>query len=172
MTDIFKAIADQSARTILESVAENPGLSAAKITAATELKSEAVEKHLVALVAAGLLKTAGSGASKKYSVNTKGFAPYVSYLAKVAEKQAVSALENQLNEFGEKLGEVIATGTEWINNQANSRNIKIDPEGWAKELGRVLAEAKVEIQKEAKQVSTEAKKLAKGLKTKATNTKK
>lgn len=165
MTDIFKAIADANARTLLEAVADNPGLSAAKLEAESGLKTEVVTKQIANLLEAGLVKTTGSGASKKYSVNAKGFAPYVSYLAKVAEKQAVSSLEAQLTELSEKLGEVIANGTEWISDKANASNIQLDPKAWAKELGRKMAEAKVEIQKEGKLVAGEAKKLAEQVKT-------
>jgi DNA-binding transcriptional ArsR family regulator len=166
MSDIFKAIADPKARLLLEQMAEKPGSTAAKLAEASKLKSEQVTKLAAILVEAKLVKSTGSGASKKYSLNAKGFTPYVSWLAKVAETQAVSNLELQLVDLGEKLGKAIASGSEWVTDKV-AENIQGDPKQWGKQLGKIFAEVKVELQKEAKFVQKEAKSIATGVKKQA-----
>jgi len=163
MSDVFKAIADPKARLVLESLAEAPASTLAKLAEATKLKPEQVSTQLTELVAAKLVKGTGSGASKKYSLNAKGFTPYVSWLAKVAETQAVANLELQLIDLGEKLGTAIATGSGWLSEKV-AENIQGDPKQWGKQLGKIFAEVKVELQKEAKLVQKEAKTLATGVK--------
>lgn len=164
MTDIFRAIADPKARAVLEALADNPGVTAAQLELTANLTTEQVAKHLTTLVEAELVKSSGSGASKKYSLNARGFTPYVSWLAKVAETQAVANLELQLVDLGEKLGNAIASGSDWITDRV-AANIDVDPKAWGKELGRILAEIKTEVQKEAKEVQKEAQNLVQEVKT-------
>lgn len=181
MSDIFKAIADPKARLVLETLANTPGSTAAKTAELSKLKSDQAATALAILVEAKLVKSTGSGASKKYSLNAKGFAPYVKWLAKVAETQAVSALELQLVDLGDKLGKVIADGSDWVSSRVK-KNVDVDPKAWGKELGRILADIKSEVQSESKQakkqvetrveavknkVKSEAKKVQKQAKTSA-----
>jgi DNA-binding transcriptional ArsR family regulator len=171
MTDIFKAIADQKARLVLETLANKPGSTVSKTAEAAKLKPEQVTTIVATLVEAKLVKSTGSGASKKYSLNAKGFGPYVSWLAKVAETQAVANLEIQLVDMGEKLGKAIADGSDWVSKKVK-QNVDVDPKQVAKELGRSLANVKREIKKEATQVKSGAKKAATGVKKAATGVKK
>jgi DNA-binding transcriptional ArsR family regulator len=163
MTDIFKAIADPKARLVLETLADKPGSTVSKTAEFSKLKSEQVTIIVASLVAAKLVKSTGSGASKKYSLNAKGFAPYVSWLAKVAETSAVSNLELQLIDLGEKLGGVVAEGSDWVSTKVKE-NVDIDPKKWGKELGRILAEVKREVQKEATGVQKQANRIVTGVK--------
>jgi hypothetical protein len=163
MTDIYKAIADPKARLVLETIADKPGSTVAKTAEFSKLKSEQVTTIVATLVEAKLVKSTGSGASKKYTLNAKGFAPYVSWLAKVAETSAVSNLELQLVDLGEKLGNVVAEGSDWVSTKVKE-NVDIDPKKWGKELGRILAEVKREVQKETTQVKKEATKIVTGVK--------
>lgn len=158
MSDIFKAIADPKARLVLESLADNPGSTITKTAERLSLKSEQVTAIVASLVEVNLLKSTGSGASKKYSLNAKGFGPYVSWLAKVAETQAVANLEIQLMDLGEKIGNAVADGTGWVNQKIGT-NIDVDPKKWAKELGRILADVKKEVETEVVEVRKEAKKI-------------
>jgi DNA-binding transcriptional ArsR family regulator len=164
MSDIFKAIADPKSRLILEKLADKPASTVAKLAEASSLKSEQVATAVASLQEAGLLKATGSGASKKYSLNAKGFTPYVSWLAKVAETSAVANLQLQLVDLGDKIGKVVATGSDWVSNKV-AQNVDVDPKKWAKELGKILAEIKVEAQKQAKDVQKESKKLVREVKT-------
>jgi hypothetical protein len=166
MTDIYRAIADPKARLVLETLANKPGLTVAKTAEFAKLSSEQVTTIVATLVSAKLLKSTGSGASKKYSLNAKGFGPYVSWLAKVAETSAVSNLELQLIDLGEKLGNVVAEGSDWVSTKVKE-NVDVDPKKWGKELGRILAEIKREVRKEAAQVQKEAKSIVSGVQKKA-----
>jgi len=168
MTDIFKVLSDPKSRSLLETIAQNPGLTSAKLEKITGTSSDALAKQLTNLAESKLLKATGSGSSKKYSISNKGFSPVFAWLYKVAEKQAVANLEIQMIQLGEKFGTVIATGTEWITKKAEESNIKVDPKRFAKELGKVLAEVKVELQKESKSVAERARKLTKKAKPKST----
>ncbi len=159
MTDIFKAIADPKARLVLETLADKPGSTVSKTAEFSRLKPEQLTTIVASLVEAKLVKSTGSGASKKYSLNTKGFGPYVSWLAKVAETSAVSNLELQLIDLGEKFGAVVAQGSDWVSTKVKD-NVDVDPKKWGKELGRILAEVKREVQKETTQVKKEAKSIA------------
>jgi DNA-binding transcriptional ArsR family regulator len=163
MTDIFKAIADPKARLVLETLADKPGSTVAKTAEFSKLTSAQVTTVVATLVSEKLVKATGSGASKKYTLNAKGFGPYVSWLAKVAETSAVSNLELQLIDLGEKFGKVVAEGSDWVSTKVKE-NVDIDPKKWGKELGRILAEVKREVQKETTQVKKEAKKITTGVK--------
>lgn len=166
MTDIYKAIADPKARLVLETLAEKPGSTVAKTAEFSKLRAEQVTTIVASLVLAKLVKSTGSGASKKYSLNAKGFGPYVSWLAKVAETSAVSNLELQLVDLGEKLGNVVAEGSDWVSTKVKE-NVDVDAKKWGKELGRILAEIKREVRKETAQVQKEAKSIVSGVQKKA-----
>lgn len=159
MSDIFKAIADPKARLVLETLAEKPASTIAKTAEHSGLKADQVSNLVLSLVEAKLIKSTGSGASKKYSLNAKGFGPYVAWLAKVAETQAVANLELQLVDLGERIGNAVADGGEWLTDRINA-NIDVDPKKWGKELGRVLADVKKEVQSEVVEVKKDAKKIA------------
>ena len=165
MTYIYRAIADPKARLVLETLANKPGSTVAKTAEFSKLSSEQVTAIVATLSAAKLVKSTGSGASKKYSLNAKGFGPYVSWLAQVAETSAVSNLELQLIDLGEKLGNVVAEGSDWVSTKVKE-NVDIDPKKWGKELGRIMAEVKREVQKETTQVKKQAKKITTGVKNK------
>jgi DNA-binding transcriptional ArsR family regulator len=156
MTDIFKAIADPKARLVLESLAKQPASTAAKAVTATKLTSAQVTTILTSLSEAKLVKGTGSGASRKYSLNAKGFSPIVSWLAKVAEAQAVSSLEKEVLVLGEKLGRGIADGSVWVAKKVKE-NLGVDSKKVAKDIGRKAANAKRDVQKEVKAVKKEAK---------------
>lgn len=156
MSDIFKVIADPKARLVLENLAKKPACTVAKAATATKLTSAQVTTILNNLSEAKLVKGTGSGASKKYSLNAKGFGPYIAWLAKVAEAQAVASLEKEVLVLGEKLGKGLADGSVWVAKQVK-QNLGVDTKKVAKDLGRKAANAKRDVQKEVKAVKKEAK---------------
>jgi DNA-binding transcriptional ArsR family regulator len=156
MSDIFKVIADPKARLVLENLAKKPASTLAKTVTATKLTSAQVTTILTSLSEAKLVKGTGSGASKKYSLNAKGFSPIVSWLAKVAEAQAVSSLEKEVLVLGEKLGRGLADGSVWVAKKVKE-NLGVDSKKVAKDIGRKAANAKRDVQKEVKAVKKEAK---------------
>jgi DNA-binding transcriptional ArsR family regulator len=156
MSDIFKAIADPKARLVLENLAKQPASTIAKTATATKLTSTQVTTILTSLNEVKLVKGTGSGASRKYSLNAKGFGPYIAWLAKVAEAQAVSSLEKEVLVLGEKLGRSLADGSDWVAKKVK-KNIGVDTKKVAKDLGRKAANVKRDVQKEVKAVKKEAK---------------
>lgn len=163
MSDIFKALANPKARLVLETLAKSPTATLAKLSEASKVSADQVTTQLSTLVEAGLVKSTGSGASKKYSINAKGFTPYLTWFAKVAESQAVAKIEQQVTELGGKVGSAVSTGTNWVSDQVNAK-VEINPKKWGKQLGKMLADVKVEAQKEVKGVQKDAKKIAKSVK--------
>jgi len=163
MSDIFKALANPKARLVLEALAKTPSSTVSKLAESSKVSSDQVTTQLTALVESGLVRANGSGASKKYSINAKGFTPYLAWFAKVAESQAVAKLEQQVTELGGKVGSAVSTGTNWVSDQVNV-NVEINPRKLGKQLGKLLADVKVEAQKEVKGVQKDAKKIAKSVK--------
>ena len=156
MSDIFKVLADPKARLVLETLATTPASTVAKTAVASKLTPEQVTTILANLSEAKLVKGVGSGASRKFSLNAKGFGPYVSWLAKVAEAQAVASLEKEVLALGEKLGKGIADGSVWVAKKVKE-NLGVDSKKVGKDLGRKAANAKRDVQKEVKAVKKEAK---------------
>jgi DNA-binding transcriptional ArsR family regulator len=163
MSDIFKALANPKTRLVLETLAKSSAATVSKLAESSKLPADQVTTQLTALVEAGLVRSTGSGTSKKYSINAKGFAPYLSWFAKVAEAQAVATLEKQVTELGGKVGSAVSTGTNWVSDQVTV-NVEINPKKWGRQLGKMLADVKVEAQKEVKGVQKDAKKIAKTVK--------
>lgn len=163
MSDIFKALANPKARLVLETLAKSPASTVAKLAEASKVPAAQVTTQLTELVEAKLVRSTGSGVSKKFSINAKGFTPYLTWFAKVAESQAVARLEQQVTELGGKVGNAVSTGTNWVSDQVTA-NVEINPKKWGKQLGKILAEVKVEAEKEVKGVQKDAKKIAKNVK--------
>jgi DNA-binding transcriptional ArsR family regulator len=163
MSDIFKALANPKARLVLETLAKTPASTVAKLAEASKVSADQVTTQLTTLVESGLVRSTGSGASKKYSINAKGFTPYLAWFAKVAESQAVAKLEQQVTNLGGKVGSAVSTGTTWVSDQVTAK-VEINPKKWGKQLGKILADVKVEAQKEVKGVQKDAKKIAKSVK--------
>ncbi len=163
MSDIFKALANPKARLVIETLAKTPSSTVVKLAEASKVSSDQVTTHLATLVESGLVRSTGSGTSKKYSINAKGFTPYVAWFAKVAESQAMARLEKQVTELGGKVGSAVSTGTNWVADQVTSK-VDINPKKLGNQLGKMIADVKVEAQKEVKGVKKDAKKIAKSIK--------
>ena len=163
MTDIFSALANPNARLVLETLAKKPGSTAKKLAEATKLTTVQISNLLVLVSEAKLARSTGSGASKKYSLNAKGFSPYLTWLAKVAESQAVSLVEAQVAQLGGKVGSAVSTGTSWVSDKVNI-SVDVDAKKLGKQLGKLLAEVKAEASQEVKEVRRDAKKIVKSVK--------
>ena len=163
MSDIFNALANPKARLVLETLAKTPSSTASKLAEASKVSLEQVTAQLTELVEAGLVRSTGSGTSKKYSINAKGFTPYLTWFAKVAESQAVARVNQQVTELGGKMGSAVSTGTKWVSGQVTAK-VDIDPKKLGKQLGRMLADVKTEAQREVKGVKKDAKRIVKTVK--------
>jgi DNA-binding transcriptional ArsR family regulator len=163
MSDIFNALANPKARLVLETLAKTPSSTASKLAEASKVSLEQVTAQLAELVEAGLVRSTGSGTSKKYSINAKGFTPYLTWFAKVAESQAVARVNQQVTELGGKVGSAVSTGTKWVSGQVTAK-VDIDPKKLGKQLGRMLADVKTEAQREVKGAKKDAKRIVKTVK--------
>jgi DNA-binding transcriptional ArsR family regulator len=168
MTDIFSALANPNARLVLETLAKKPGLSATKLAESTKLTTVQISNLLVLVSEAKLVRSTGSGASKKYSLNAKGFSPYLTWLARVAESQAVSLVEAQVAQLGGKVGSAVSTGTSWVSDKVNI-SVDVDAKKLGRQLGKLLAEVKAEASQEVKEVRRDAKKIVKSVKERITS---
>lgn len=156
MSDIFKVLSDPKARLVLETLANKPASTVAKTAEASGLKAEQVTTILATLVEVKVVKGTGSGTSKKYSLEAKGFAPYLTWFAKVGQAQAVATLEKEFVVLGDKLGKGIADGSVWVAKKVKE-NLGVDTKKVAKDLGRKAANVKRDAKKEVKAVKREAK---------------
>jgi DNA-binding transcriptional ArsR family regulator len=163
MSDIFKALANPKARLVLETLAKTPSATASKLAEASKVSADQVTAQLTVLVEAKIVRATGSGASKKYSINPKGFTPYLTWFAKVAESQAVAKLEQQVEKIGGKVGGAVSTGTKWVSSKVPA-NVELNPRKLGKQLGKAIADVKAEAQKEVKGVQKDAKKIVKNVK--------
>lgn len=164
MSDVFKAIANPKARLVLEALAKTPATTVTKLVEATKISTDQLTALLTTLSESKLVKATGSGTSRKYSINAKGFTPFLTWFAKVAETQAVARLEQQVTELGGKVGSAVSTGSSWVSDQVTSK-VDVNPKKWGKKLGKMLADVKVETEREVKGVQKDAKKIVKSVKT-------
>lgn len=158
MTDIFEVVASKSNRIVLEAMAALPGATQAEIAKKTKLSAELVAKSLEELVGSKLAKKTGTLPNAKYTLSPAGFTPFMAWLGKVAEAQTVAAVEKQLTEFGSKVGTILADGANWVGKSVSDQiQIDVDPKRLGREIGRKLADAKADVQKEADNVVKQVK---------------
>lgn len=69
MEKTFKALADQTRRTLLDNLLEDPGLSLNQLVAVTDMRRQSVSKHIQILEDAGLIVSEWEGREKKHYLN-------------------------------------------------------------------------------------------------------
>ena len=69
MDAIFKALADQTRREMLDKLLENPGLTLGQLVADTNMRRQSATKHLKILEKAGLVHVEWEGREKKHFLN-------------------------------------------------------------------------------------------------------
>jgi DNA-binding transcriptional ArsR family regulator len=69
MTDVFRALADESRRTLLDALHARGGQSLSELTAALPMSRQAVAKHLAVLEAANLVAVRWRGREKLHWLN-------------------------------------------------------------------------------------------------------
>jgi DNA-binding transcriptional ArsR family regulator len=157
MTDIYVALADATRRQILESLKAKPGQSVGQLVELTKLGQPTVSKHLKSLRDANLVSVRTVGQNRFYSVNAKALAPVADWVENFTSGTP-SALEEQFEDIGEKVGAWLAAGSTWLGSKvAEQVKIETDPQKLGRELGRKLAEAKLEAEKSAKDVEKQAR---------------
>jgi len=194
MADIFEVIADPTRRQILEALlaaqAGGGELQVNDLVKKTKLGQPAVSKHLKILRDANLVAAREDGQKRFYSVTPEPLEEVedwvINFLSLGFDAESEEDLAGVLGDAGAKLGTWITERASWLTDQAQAKikelDLNIDPKDLGRQLGRRLAEAKVETEKSAKEfekiarqtldevvkdVTVEANKLAKTVKTEA-----
>ena len=195
MADIFEVIADPTRRKILEALlaAQVAGseLQVNDLVKQTKLGQPAVSKHLKILRDAKLVAAREDGQKRFYSVTPEPLEDVedwlINFLSLGFDAEAEEDLSDVLGNAGEKLGSWLTERASWLSAQVQAKvkelDLDVDPKDLGRQLGRKLAEAKVETEKSArefekvarqkldevvKEVSSEADKVAKTIKRETT----
>ena len=195
MADIFEVIADPTRRKILEALlaAQVAGseLQVNDLVKQTKLGQPAVSKHLKILRDARLVAAREDGQKRFYSVTPEPLEDVedwlINFLSLGFDAEAEEDLSDVLGNAGEKLGSWLTERASWLSAQVQAKvkelDLDVDPKDLGRQLGRKLAEAKVETEKSArefekvarqkldevvKEVSSEADRVAKTVKRETT----
>ena len=66
---IFKALADETRRAMLDQLLARPGLSLSELVAGTDMRRQSASKHIAILEAAGLVTSEKRGREKRHFLN-------------------------------------------------------------------------------------------------------
>ena len=195
MADIFEVLADPTRRKILEALlaAQVAGseLQVNDLVKQTKLGQPAVSKHLKILRDAKLVAAREDGQKRFYSVTPEPLEDVedwlINFLSLGFDAEAEENLSDVLGNAGEKLGSWLTERASWLSAQVQAKvkelDLDVDPKDLGRQLGRKLAEAKVETEKSArefekvarqkldevvKEVSSEADRVAKTVKRETT----
>ncbi len=80
---VFGALSDPTRRALLETIAEQPAVTATELASELPISRQAVLKHLSALADAGLLDRQRSGREVRYRVTPAPLSDAVSWMADV-----------------------------------------------------------------------------------------
>jgi ArsR family transcriptional regulator len=163
MADIFEVIADPTRRQILEALlaaqASGGELQVNDLVKKTKLGQPAVSKHLKILRDANLVAAREDGQKRFYSVTPEPLEEVedwvINFLSLGFDAESEEDLAGVLGDAGAKLGTWITERASWLTEQAQAKikelDLNIDPKDLGRQLGRKLAEAKVETEKSAKE---------------------
>lgn len=163
MADIFEVIADPTRRQILEALlaaqAAGGELQVNDLVKKTKLGQPAVSKHLKVLRDANLVAAREDGQKRFYSVTPEPLEEVedwvINFLSLGFDAESEEDLAGVLGDAGAKLGTWITERASWLTDQAQAKikelDLNIDPKDLGRQLGRRLAEAKVETEKSARE---------------------
>ena len=158
MSDIFNAIADPTRRQILDALADKDDLSVGELVAITKQGQPAVSKHLKTLRDAGLVTVEAAGQARVYSIDRGPLAEVEAFIGEIAPGMGgigagASSAKTPANDVERVLTDAAVTLSGWLNEGATWLGAKvqdkiaesnIDPEQMGRELGRKLADAKLQ----------------------------
>jgi DNA-binding transcriptional ArsR family regulator len=163
MADIFEAIADRTRRKIMELLltAQVGGLELTvnDLVKQTKLGQPTVSKHLKTLRDAGLVAAREDGQKRFYSVTPEPLEEIedwlIEFLSLDFEAEEEEGLAASFGEAGAKLGTWLTERAGWLSEQVKAKvvelDLNVDPKDLGRQLGRKLADAKVETEKGAKE---------------------
>lgn len=154
MSDVFKALADENRRAILELVAKQPATTSA-INKSLKLNPTVLDKHLKALVSAELLSVVSKGKTNTYSLNRKGLAEAAKWFGKFGG----SFISGRADDLGENISNMLNAAASWLETNVGSKiNLDFDAEEVGRELGKRLSKAKAEATDKVAKVTVKVKK--------------
>ena len=163
MADIFEAIADPTRRKIMELLltAQVGGLELTvnDLVKQTKLGQPTVSKHLKTLRDAGLVAAREDGQKRFYSVTPEPLEEVedwlIEFLSLDFEAEEEEGLAASFGEAGAKLGTWLTERAGWLSEQVRAKvvelDLNVDPKDLGRQLGRKLADAKVETEKSARE---------------------
>jgi DNA-binding transcriptional ArsR family regulator len=83
LNEVFGALADPTRREVLQSLAEQPGLTASRLAGELPMTRQAVSKHLNALSGAGLVQARREGRETRYTLTPAPLADAMEWMAAV-----------------------------------------------------------------------------------------
>ena len=163
MSDIFSVLADPTRRALLQALAVGPR-TVGDLVSLTGEGQPTVSKHLKTLRDAGLVSVEAAGQARVYSIDRGPLAEIEAFIAEVApgmggigagaaNAAAKQAAKEPANDVEKVLTDAAVTLSGWLNEGATWLGAKvqekitdanIDPEKLGKELGRKLADAKLQ----------------------------
>ncbi|MEN9715339.1 MAG: hypothetical protein RJA35_806 [Actinomycetota bacterium] len=152
MSDIFTVIADPTRRALLIALASK-SQTVGELVALTGEGQPTVSKHLKTLRDAGLVTVTAAGQARVYSIDSSSFADVASFLNQVAPSADAATKQEPTDVVEKTLTDAAVTLAGWINEGATWLNAKVQetvaeneltPERLGKDLGRKLADAKLQ----------------------------
>jgi ArsR family transcriptional regulator len=157
MSDIFSVLADPTRRALLLALAAK-SQSVGDLVTLTGEGQPTVSKHLKTLREAGLVTAAAAGQARVYSIDRGPLAEVSAFLNEIAPGQtgagsassktasAANDVEKTLTDAATVLAGWINDGAAWIGTKAREvvAENELTPERLGKDLGRKLADAKLQ----------------------------
>lgn len=157
MSDIFSVLADPTRRAILQALAVG-SRTVGDIVALTGEGQPTVSKHLKTLRDAGLVTVEAAGQARVYSIDRGPLAEVTAFLTEIApgmaglgagadaSKTPSNDVEKVLTEAAVTLSTWLTDGATWLGGKVQEKvaESNIDPNKAGRELGRKLADAKLQ----------------------------
>lgn len=157
MSDIFTVLSDPTRRALLQALAVGPR-TVSDLVALTSEGQPTVSKHLKTLRDAGLVTAQAAGQARVYSIDRGPLAEIEAFLAEVApgmggtgagasgSKTPANDVEKVLTDAAVALSGWITEGANWLGSKVQEKvaDANIDPQAVGRDVGRKLADAKLQ----------------------------
>ena len=155
MSDIFSVLADPTRRALLQALAVG-SRTVGDLVALTGEGQPTVSKHLKTLRDAGLVSVEAVGQARVYSIDRGPLGEVEAFLAEVApgqvgagasgKKTPANDVEKVLTDAAVTLSGWLTDGASWLGTKVQDKvaEANIDSEKLGRELGRKLADAKLQ----------------------------
>jgi ArsR family transcriptional regulator len=157
MSDIFTVLSDATRRALLQALAVGPR-TVSDLVALTGEGQPTVSKHLKTLRDAGLVTAQAAGQARVYSIDRGPLVEIEAFLAEVAPgmggtgagasgaKTPANDVEKVLTDAAVALSGWLTDGANWLGAKVQEKvaDANIDPQAVGRDVGRKLADAKLQ----------------------------